>query len=100
MNSGKKWLLGIGESKSPVEIGYCEDCSDKQHFHKEVNEYYIVTEGSFEILINGRKTSVTKGQVLFVEPGEIHGITKTSPDLKCFLVKWPSGKEDKFFGKK
>ncbi|MCX6803742.1 MAG: cupin domain-containing protein [Candidatus Diapherotrites archaeon] len=95
INCKRKWLLGVGESKSPVEIDYFAKAPDKQHSHKKINEYYIVTKGSFEILINEKRLSVKKGQVLFVEPGEVHGIIKTSPNLKCFLIKWPSIKDDK-----
>lgn len=93
--SGEKWLLGIGESRSPVEIGYFEIANDQYHYHKEVYEYYLVSCGELTLVVEGEHVNLHQGNVCCIEPGEKHHVVHASDDLRCFIVKFPHLPDDK-----
>ena len=95
INSGKKWLLGINSSKSPIEIGYFEEVKDIMHIHERVNEYYLVFSGNMTVGIEGKEYYFSAGDVIYIEPKEKHEVLRGSKDLRCFLIKWPHLPSDK-----
>ncbi len=95
IKSQKKWLLGVDDSRSPLEIGYFEIPKDQYHFHEKVFEYYIISSGELTIMIDGKNIILREGNICFVEPGEKHQIINGSRNLKCFLVKFPHLPDDK-----
>lgn len=42
--------------------------SEVEHYHEEMNEYYLVKEGSCDITLNGRIITVSAGQLMVVFP--------------------------------
>jgi mannose-6-phosphate isomerase-like protein (cupin superfamily) len=76
ISSGKKWLLGIEDSKCPVEIGYFEIPVDKYHFHEKVYEYYLVFSGQMKMIVNDNEIILDRGKICCIEPGEKHQARK------------------------
>jgi len=95
IKSGKKWLLGIDGSKSPLEIGYFEKPKDAMHYHRSVYEYYIVISGRLTLFVDGKDVDLKSGDVCCIIPEEKHFIKTTSKGLRCYLVKWPHKPKDK-----
>lgn len=94
-SGNKKWLLGPWNSQGPVEIGHLTKARGTAHFHSKVFEYYLIAEGWLNIRVSGKEFVLKQGDVCLIEPGEVHSITKTSEELRCFLVKFPHAPEDK-----
>lgn len=60
------------------------------HQHPE-SELFIVLEGKTELTIDGRKYPGEAGDLYYVKPGQVHGMSNAS-DLPCrfFAIKWKS----------
>jgi len=58
------------------------------HQHPE-EEFMVITEGSGEITVNGKKTSVAQGSMMYCAAGTLHGILNTgSAPLLFYFYKW------------
>ena len=94
----KAWLLGVDESKSPIEIAYGtkKDYDGRlPHKHEKVHEYYIIIKGTGKLCINNIETTLKEGDVIYIEPGEIHNIESISEDFQNYTIKWPHLPKDK-----
>lgn len=62
--------------------------SASEHFHTDTIEVFYCIRGNAEFLVNGKYISIKKGNLLFVEPGEIHSIPeiKEETELLYFLI--------------
>lgn len=58
------------------------------HQHPE-SELFIILEGETELTIDGQKYSGEAGDLYYVKPGQVHGMSNAS-DLACrfFAIKW------------
>ena len=99
LNRGPKWIMGVNESNSPVEIGFFKSCADVMHHHESVYEYYVVLEGSLILRLQNKELALKKHDVLCVFPNEDHAVIQTSPDLQCMLLKYPHLPDDKILTK-
>ena len=58
------------------------------HTHPE-EEVLIITDGSAEISIGGKATTVGPGDVMYVDSNHLHGIINKSPaPMTFYYVKW------------
>ena len=58
------------------------------HRHPE-EEFMVITEGSGEIAVDGKKTSVAPGSMMYCAAGTLHGIVNTgSGPLLFYFYKW------------
>src|ERR1700676_3650573 len=58
------------------------------HQHPE-EEFMVITEGSGEITVDGKKTSVAPGSMMYCAAGPLHGIVNTgSAPLLFYFYKW------------
>jgi quercetin dioxygenase-like cupin family protein len=58
------------------------------HQHPE-EEILLVTEGSGEILVNGKTNQVSPGVMMYCAGGQLHGITNTGKTpLLFYFYKW------------
>ena len=74
---------------------------NKPHFHKKTIELYLVLKGSISIQVKkGSEVTVVvldQGDVLLLEPGECHQITKSSDDNQLLVVCTPAWSEEDEF---
>lgn len=94
-NAESKYLFGLDEFKSPVQVGFVDNPEKLKHFHNEVFEYFLVCSGHIVMEVKGIEVRVSEGEALCVEPGEKHMIKESSGDFKCFIVKYPIDQKDK-----
>ncbi|MGV8168833.1 MAG: cupin domain-containing protein [Candidatus Nanoarchaeia archaeon] len=94
-SSNKKWLMGVDDSISPIEIGFITNPNDILHYHNNVYEYYILVSGELKLLVNNKEIILKEGDVCCVEPKERHRIISSSKNFKCYLLKYPHLPEDK-----
>jgi quercetin dioxygenase-like cupin family protein len=58
------------------------------HQHPE-EEFMVITEGSGEITVDGKKTGVAPGSMMYCAAGALHGIVNTgSGPLLFYFYKW------------
>jgi len=58
------------------------------HQHPE-EEFMVITEGSGEITVDGKKTSVAAASMMYCAAGTLHGIVNTgSGPLLFYFYKW------------
>lgn len=58
------------------------------HQHPE-EEFMVVTEGSGELLVDGKKSKVGPGSMMYCGGGKLHGIKNTgSTPLLFYFYKW------------
>ena len=58
------------------------------HTHPE-EEFMVITEGTGEIVIEGKLTRVAPGSMMYCAAGKLHGITNTGTDpLLFYYYKW------------
>ncbi len=61
--------IEVGISSGSIEDATAE-LSDPLHAHKKGVVYFVVTEGTGQIEVNGRPITISKDQVLQIDPGE------------------------------
>ena len=58
------------------------------HTHPE-EEFMVITEGTGEILVEGKTTKVAPGTMMYCAGGKLHGITNTGKEpLLFYYYKW------------
>jgi mannose-6-phosphate isomerase-like protein (cupin superfamily) len=60
-----------------------------------MNEIYLVAAGRSTAKVNGVQVSLQEGDMLVVEPGEVHTFTDSSDDYVHFVVQAPCVRGDK-----
>lgn len=70
-----KLLTEKYEFDETLECLYRYVYSDTEHFNPHYHEFYeffIILDGSANHLINGNKTKLTKGSLVFIRPNDVH----------------------------
>lgn len=91
----KGWLVGPWNSQVPVALGYANAGIPVQHYHAEMYEIYLVAKGTSTALVNGQAVHLQAGDMLVVEPNEVHTFTNSSPDYLHFVLQTPFVQNDK-----
>ena len=91
----KGWFVGPWNSGVPVPIGYANEGIDLPHLHEQMYEVYLIAQGTSIAVIDGQSISLSAGDILVVEPGEVHTFTKSSANYLHFVIHTPFVKDDK-----
>ena len=94
-NKAKGWFAGPWNSKLNIPVGYANQGIDEKHLHSTMYEIYLVANGSSTIIINGKKINLKEGDMMAVEPGEVHTFKNSSDDYLHFVIHSPFVKDDK-----
>jgi len=66
------------------------------HSHPECEEYWIIVDGRGEMIIDGEKTSVEPGVIVYSPPNASHQMVNTGYEpLKAYFLFAPPGPEKK-----
>lgn len=66
----------------------------KLHYHKRSTELYYVLEGSGSIVLDGVEESISKGSLVHIPPGVVHG---ARGQMRVLVVGIPDIAEDDYF---
>ena len=91
----KGWFVGPWNSQVPIPIGYANQGIQELHYHAEMYEIYLVAKGTSTALVNGNEVALQAGDMLVVEPGEVHTFSASSPDYLHFVLQTPFVHNDK-----
>lgn len=76
-NSGPKYLMkGPRINFAVVQFQAGEDF--KAHYHNVMEENFFVLEGEVDIVVDGVVHPMKPGQLIHIEPGEIHYVKNNS----------------------
>jgi quercetin dioxygenase-like cupin family protein len=90
----KGWYFELAHSALPF-IGFANQGINQEHYHRELYEVYLVARGSSTIIVDDASIALRPGDVVVVEPGEIHTFVENSPDYFHFVLHCPPVKGDK-----
>ncbi len=93
--SGKGWFAGPWDGEVPVALGYADTGVNELHVHQSMYEIYFVARGTSVALVNGVPVNLNPGELLVVEPGEVHTFIESSRDYLHFVVQTPFVEGDK-----
>lgn len=94
-NKPKGWFAGPWNSELEVSIGYANEGINELHYHTKMREVYLIAKGESTAKVNGQEVKLVAGDMLVVEPNEIHTFTTNSKDYLHFVIHTPFAKDDK-----
>ena len=94
-NTEKGWFVGPWNSKVPVPIGYANAGVNEKHYHGRMHEVYLVAQGRSTAIVDGEEIELRAGEILVVEPGEIHTFIDSTEDYLHFVIQTPFVAGDK-----
>lgn len=90
----KGWYLELTHEALPF-IGFANQGVDEPHYHRQLREVYLVARGSSTIVVDGTPIALGPGDVIVVEPGEVHTFSGSTPDYFHFVLHCPAVPGDK-----
>jgi quercetin dioxygenase-like cupin family protein len=93
--AGKGWFAGPWDSGIPVALGYADRGVDDPHVHDSMYELYLVARGTSSAVLGGQRVELQAGDLLVVEPGEVHTFVDSSDDYLHVVVQAPFVEGDK-----
>lgn len=70
-DSGPKYLMR-GPRSNFALVQFPPGCDFKAHYHEVMEENFFVLEGEIDVVVNGTVYHLKEGQLIHVEPQEIH----------------------------
>lgn len=87
--SDKGWFFGPWNSDLAISVGYANKGIDEPHLHNQITEIYLVACGVAEIRIEKETFKLQSGDIIILEPGEVHTFLSSSADYFHFVVHTP-----------
>jgi quercetin dioxygenase-like cupin family protein len=91
----KGWFCGPWNSNVPIPVGYANTGVQERHRHHQMYEIYLVAQGTSIAEVKGERVVLQAGDMLVVEPGEVHTFVDSSSDYVHFVIQTPFVKDDK-----
>ena len=90
----KGWCFELAHEKLPF-IGFANQGIHEPHYHQELYEVYLVARGNSTMLVDNTPVKLHAGDVIVLEPGEVHTFIENSEDYFHFVLHCPPAKGDK-----
>ena len=90
----KGWYNELADAALPA-IGFATEGIDEPHYHQRLREVYLVAGGSSVIVVDDVRVTLRAGDVIVVEPGEIHTFVESTRDYFHFVLHCPAEGGDK-----
>ena len=90
----KGWYFKLAHPALPY-IGFANQGVSEKHYHCELCEVYLVATGSSIIVVDDVQITLSAGDVMVIEPGEVHSFVSSTPDYFHFVLHCPPVEGDK-----
>ena len=90
----KGWYTELFHPDLPA-IGFANQGINEKHYHTQLREVYLIVRGSSTIVVNDQQVTLNAGDVIVVEPGEVHTFVDNTPDYFHFVLHCPLVRGDK-----
>lgn len=77
-NEAKGWFIGPWNSKLDIPVGYANQGINEKHLHSKMFEIYLIAKGTSTMVIDNKEIKLKAGDMMVVEPGEIHTFINNS----------------------
>ncbi len=94
-DDAKGWYLGPWNSNIEIPIGFANRGIREEHVHRRMNEIYLIARGTSTLVIDNKQIALKEGDIIVVEPNEIHMFKDSSEDYLHFVIHTPFSKDDK-----
>ena len=91
----KGWYIGPWNSDIPIPVGYANEGINEKHYHAQMYEIYLIAKGTSTAIVGKVTIPLQAGDMLVVEPGEVHTFFASSEDYLHFVVQAPFVQGDK-----
>lgn len=91
----KGWFVGPWNSSVPIPVGYANEGIRENHYHAQMYEVYLIAKGTGIALVENQTVLLRAGDMLVVEPGEVHTFVESSDDYLHFVLQVPFVPGDK-----
>jgi len=91
----KGWAIGPWNSGLAIPVGYANQGIRDEHYHQAMCEVYLIAQGTSVALVGGREVPLAAGDILVVEPGEVHTFLSSSENYFHFVIQTPFVAGDK-----
>ena len=93
--ASKGWFIGPWDSDLPIPVGFANAGINEKHVHQKMYEVYLIANGHSTAVVNGKNIKLKTGDMLIVEPGEVHTFISNSKNYFHFVLNTPFIKGDK-----
>lgn len=83
-------------SMSFILVEHPANFEEKQHLHKECFEIFFFFDKA-KYRINGKVYDIEEGDLVVLEPGDVHGAVEVDNKVKLFVMQIPPTKDDKIY---
>jgi len=87
-----RWLASHHEGAQhfrAVQYEYVPNWSTEQvHLHRTTESVYIILEGSARVHLNGEEHELGPGTVVYLSPGDVHGVVGSGPEGLKMIEVW------------
>jgi mannose-6-phosphate isomerase-like protein (cupin superfamily) len=87
--AAKGWFEGPWNSGLALAVGYANQGINEPHYHQRISEIYLVARGQSVLRIEQHELALRAGDVVVVEPGEVHTFLSSTPDYFHFVIHTP-----------
>jgi putative monooxygenase len=67
------------------------------HYHRHTREFYYVLQGRCHLLVNEQELTLTVGDMLLMEPDDVHRLTNPGPEPFRVLVFKTNADDDTYW---
>jgi len=79
-DNGPKYLMQ-GPRMNVALVQFMSGQDFKAHYHEVMEENFFILEGTVTIVVNGEPHDIKPGQMIHIEPGEVHYVINRSPSV-------------------
>lgn len=84
----KGWCNELFVEALPA-IGFANEGVNEPHYHRKLHEVYLVASGTSTIAVDGVRIKLGPGDVIVVEPGEVHTFVDSTAGYFHFVLHCP-----------
>jgi quercetin dioxygenase-like cupin family protein len=66
----------------------------EDHYHRRAHEFYYILQGTCRLTVNGQTRSLAPGDMLLMEPGDVHNLSNPGSAPFRVLVFKTNGDDD------
>jgi len=92
-DSGPKYLMQ-GPRMNFAVVQFMPDQDFRAHYHNVMEENFYVLEGTVTIVVDGKAHDLTRGQLIHIEPKEVHYVKNRSPSVVRMIASLAPYKEN------
>ena len=79
-DSGPKYLIQ-GPRLNFALVQFMPGQDFRAHYHEVMEENFYILEGTVTIVVDGEPHILNPGQIIHIEPGEVHYVINQSPSV-------------------